>query len=137
MLPSDCQSNFFKLLLVLLHTSNNIFVRWNKHFSIIIYLAVKEEQMTESHDLDTQVLDRVVDALEVLCNNFEQRLEEQLAEYICQNRDLLKTSTNRINQQAPEYVEFKNGRCHFKDQGWQTLIKMKEDSAGAESPVPS
>lgn len=93
--------------------------------------------MTEdTHDLDTKVLDRVVDALEVLCNNFEQRLEEQLAEYICQNKELLKTSTNSINRQAPDYVEFRNGRCHFKDQGLQTLIKMK-DPAGAVSPVPS
>lgn len=85
--------------------------------------------MTEDtpHNLDTQVLDRVVDALDKLCKNFEERLEEQVAQYICQNSELLKTSDSRVNQVAPNSVGIKDGRCQFKDQGLEELIKIRQE----------
>ena len=79
------------------------------------------------HNLDTQVLDRVVDALDKLCKNFEERLEEQVAEYICQNSELLKTSDTRVNQVAPNFVGIKDGRCQFKSNGVEELQKIKQE----------
>ncbi len=80
-----------------------------------------------NHDLDTKVLDRVVDALDKLCKNFEERLKEQVAEYICENSELLKTSDSRVNQVAPNSVGIKDGRCQFKSNGLEELQKIKQE----------